>query len=986
MATSKALRAAPDKILDNYVASIRHLQGAPRSVGDDEFTEADFLTAGSTTVPVDNRTTAYNAGYTNRSIGFGITINGITYKKFAVAEHGWMMLMHPDDPGTSASTYNDVLNGGSLSSNTGIIGSPAVKNQFVLEHVILAPWWDYSVAVPRAADILKSSSEYNSTITSTIYNKIASGQDSSPWPFDPIDRGVRFRNFIDARYGKYLLVRWTNSQLNFGDKLKFEVALFENGRIEFRYWPLQSYQAGDSTASDSSTTVGIFWNAASGSPTNRFRDFAPMLSYQQGNSRIKSELGGAPYDPAYNGGLSYVPYSYGLNRNFWPKNGGIITFAPPQNMAKFLPRSIIKDINSAKNLTSEGGVFDDRKTISYQDTSQQIYMPSTLPSRLLGDSGDVNVTGRQLLFSSNGIKTTGKINFSAIEGPISQLNALEKVSISRSENAFNESKKNYETANLSSFYATGSSSEYSGLGFDAPLKSKTSFSFSLPVTKAVRMPALTSSLYYYSKDKKQWTMKSLGSDPREHYESYLNDTTKLDNDSGYARVFESAIGFDAVGRRVTSGSIVVAGGIFPKPPRSHEVFGIKVNLPKGKSNTLTSTHPSNVLGERRAAIGGISDVPTKILPASMTDNPSLYPSKDQMISFPLSTPFVVEKIVIDIPIQVSGTWFNDRTTCVRPYDRTGASTYYGFNLGSVDFGGPGLTFSLFCARRGENSSYMDIIASGTITHSFDARKKVAIHSNPNGYYSVRPFGYNCFSAPTAVITGTWNGSSYEYTGKVRMELAASQAAGVVFARHDAWQAHPALTTPIPINAAVSEGELTRILETPKYAYTNKIHSNKTSYPQTGSRIYVQQVSPYSRGTTNFEPSGNSLFKPFLNFNVDEPVQNPLYITDDANAKFGGILTTIGASKGWDGVSITSTVNSRPSPYLLMPGDMLGISMSKVRPVVQSCVEAADSTILKIKTFKHYILTGSHHGVSLATGSIEMTVYGSYISQGQGYTP
>ena len=61
-------------------------------------------------------------------------------------------------------------------------------------------------------------------------------------------------------------------------------------------------------------------------------------------------------------------------------------------------------------------------------------------------------------------------------------------------------------------------------------------------------------------------------------------------------------------------------------------------------------------------------------------------------------------------------------------------------------------------------------------------------------------------------------------------------------------------------------------------------------------------------------------------------------------------------------------------------------MSKTRPVIHKAVDTGDGFMNFGARYETYILTGSHGTVMLNTGSINITVYGSYIQEGTEYHP
>lgn len=954
MATSKALRAAPARILDNYVASIKRLNGQqPSAISDSSFIAANYLSDGSSTTPVTSTA--------NISIGFDFTVNGVTYTQFTLSGYGWMFLQQPST--VAAST--DVMT--ATNDNTKIIST------FSKNHVLITPWYDNASAIPAYADVLAASSEYNGTITSSILSDIKAGRNTKNWPYSTIDRGARYKNYYDAKNGRALAVRWTMSQPNFNHKLKFGVTLFENGLIEFRYWPLETFEPGDTPNTASSATAGIFWNGTG--TANKFRDFAPLLNYRSSNT----QFGGAAYDSTYS--ESAVPYSNLLSTTYWPVGGAVVSFAPPVNSMRFLPKKIIGDISTTREIVRSPGMFDDRKTIPYI-SGGFVHMPSTLPSRLIGDSGDVNISLRQLLFVSGSasgslfIESNGRINKTAINDQLAQLEAVDKMT-TRSDMSFNESQKNYSS---SSFYATGSAVELFGEGFSSPLSAKTQFYFSLPILRQTFMPSTTSSFYYYDSSLRQWTMPATN-----YYSASLKTRTvstnktydDYDSASSYTyRIIESAVGFDAVGRKVVSGTTITSSG---NTMQSDPSIGGFFNAPA--SRKIGSTFIDYIEKD----VNSQSTAIAKKYGNTFTDNANFFPSGSLSFNFPIDYPFLIEKVVVDIPFYISGAWFNDITTCNRAFGGNGQAQ--GLTSGAIDFGGPGITFALLCGRKALNSSYLDIIASGTITHINDNTGSVVLYKNTGmNNYILRPIGFKSFSSPTAIVSGTNN----IFDGKVRLEMAASIAGGLTLARND--RSIYSSYSGTDFSLETNRPKCVQLLTSPTLVAAGEDAFNAydmtpttpSDYLLRSTRIYLQQISPLSRGTTGVEFNGNSILGGNIAaYNQEYSVANPLYYSTSASLPTEFKNKIDSANFTFEAVSVYSLVDSKPSPYLMLPGDKLSISLSKTRPVTYKMY----GTVAGYGTdYNYYELTGSHGTVVLNTGSIDITVYGSYVREGVEYNP
>jgi hypothetical protein len=805
--------------------------------------------------------------------------------------------------------------------------------------------------------------------TNTTPEDIKSGKDPRNWPYDQIDRGVRYKNFYDSKKGKHLIVRWTNSPANYGVKLKFEVALYENGRIEFRYWPLGYYEPGDYSASASTATVGVFWNGTTSETSNRFRDFAPLLNYQREQRNI-SKLGGAPYDALYLD--STAAWSIGLDQTNWPKNGAVITFSPPQNSAKFLPRKLTSLISSNKKIIGSAGLFDDRKTIGFRNNTQ-IHLPSGMPTRLLGDSGDVNVSLRQLLFTSGSIEVLGNVRNSVIDSQLEQLNALE--SLNSFDNSFNESNVIVTTALTSSFYATGSALETFGEGFTSPLKSKTQIRFSLPVTNSTLMLASTASLYYYDSVRNSWSIPSVKNLKTNIQKMivYASDPENGITQHPYIfRVIENSVLFDAVGRKTVSGSKNPTANGFQSSDSIGAIYNKKVAPGIGY-----------VFGPEL-----VPEAISKKYLKSVTDNSDFYPSQNQLITFPTDYPFLIEKMIVDIPLYISGNWFEDRTTCTKAFGTSLNGTATGYTSGAIDFGGPGLTFAMMCPKRSPNSFYMDLIASGTITSVNDNVSDVLLYKDSGmSHYFLRPIGFKSFSNPTAVVSGSGN----VFEGTVRLELEASTAGGLTIVRNDrSLSGSTDVGTVIASNRRKAVDLLTSKTLFPRGESDYNTYdrsgfsSDHNEYLNRSPRIFIQQISPLSRGTSGIEFNGNSILGGTIaNYSEDSFVKNPLYYSSSGSLS-AELKSKIDSSEFiFESVMAYSLVDSRPAPYLMMPGDKIVISMSKTRPVIYSM---SGSNNFGATDYTSFVLTGSHGTVMLNTGSINITVYGSYVKEGMEYHP
>jgi hypothetical protein len=966
MVSVSKVRTPPPKKLDNYIASIQHLEGSPKSVPDSSFQESNFIVDGTDIGNIETK-------FANKvNLGFKITLNGVTYKDVSIGLAGWVILRDPAADATPE-IWPAVISSVNPYSNSNI------RSYFQgSKHVLLAPWFDENYTIAKDANALIETGGYDAITLNDVEN-IKIGKDTNLWPIDELDRGVRYSNFYDSKLGKYFLVRWTVSQNYYSYWLKFEVAIYENGRIEFRYWPIKKLHPFGYFLANSSATCGVFW---SGLASNQFRDFSPLLDYKKSQRKI-NEFGGASYDASYTETGS--PYSILITTDSWPKNGAIITFSPPTNSIKFLPRKLMPIIDANKEIIRSFSSYDDRRTINfYNGQSSIIHLPSNLPSRFMGDSGGRNISLQQQLFTSGSIRVTGNVIKDNVDGFISQLDVFD---VKTKDVSFNEGQKDYlTTTSTKNFYATGSSLERFGEGFTSPLKSKTQFHLSLPVAKTVTMPSLTSSFYYYNSDRKSWDLMNPDgySDPIPTI-VYGSSKAGYDSDSFYYhRVFELSRGFDPVGRKIVSGSSYIKinnSNLFDasnsKNLQTDRVLGSLLNHSSGSGEL------SNL----------VSDSTTKEYSNSITDNQDFYPQKSQKISLPLEGPFLIEKVVVNLPFSAHGDWFSDRTTCRRPYGDARVADQV--PSGAIDFGGPGLTFALMCPKRGmgDKSSYLDLIASGTITHHLDNTADVSFRkeSNSNQYWTIRPFGFKAFSVPTAVVQGTFSEGKWRYEGKIKLEMAPSISGGLTIARNDRSLLFDNLE---PRYVESNKNKAISLLSSPTISVKGEKYNDYDSvkeiaqYENRSPRVYIQQVSPISRGTSRVEFSGNSILGGNIaSFNNEQDVENPLYY-GTAREVENDFSFLNDPHFIFDSTMVYSTVDSQPSPYLMMPGDELTISISKSRPAIKKMYFKGSATQAGAYFYIYdmYDAGITHDTVQLATGSIDITIYGSYVKEGLEYNP
>jgi hypothetical protein len=1002
------------KSLDNYIATFRRLNGNPKAIPDSSFDISNWVDNPLT--PTTNAT-SYSAV---NELGFSVTINEIAYTKFAITAAGYLMLLDPNLLDGTQSFFNQVMDvepDESEASTPVIYSNSYILKRFKSNAILISPWMGNNNTIGRTVKSLVTT-KYSSIINSTLEQKIAEGKDKRNWPFNYIDCGTRWKRSYDHKRGKCIIARWTVSQVNYSQRFKFEACIFENGEIEFKYWPLPNsvYVTSNSPYTPLLNTVGIFWQGID-IGENKFRDFSILFDYAR--SRQQNEYGGTSLS-SYIETPTYSNSSKGFGTQVselnWPKNGAIINFLPPKNLLKILPRKSITNIDANSKIVSKGGLFDDRKTFVYNtENDVEVNMPSTLGSRLHANSSDTgDLKTQQVLVPYNGLKIRSR----QIKASIDSAMDIHKSILQTSDNSFNESNKDFD--HTKSFYTSGLPISEFGDGFSESLASKQQIKISVPVQVPIKLPVSESCFYYYDTGLKTWSMprSDVSNTPELNYidPAYVaygagtgDDTFNGElNIEGYNRIVETSIGFDAVGRKIVSGNLNGEGFISPNTQKSYAIGAL---LNSRKENYTFANHdyfnngtlsPSPSVGKQV-----IKNALSHKYINSVTDNLDLAPSDNQRIDLAIDYPFLIEKVVVEFPISASNAWFNDITTVNKAHIAESAiiPEALGYAFGSIDFGGPGLTFALHCQKKAGTQSHLDLIASGTITHHLDNIASVVFKKDPGtNYYVARPAGFKSFSSPTAVISGSWNGSFYEFDGKVKLELEATVSAGVTIAAN---------MIPSNLNGKTRaiEAFTTKDVSTLGTTHRSLANGGPAGYghgehsgllyqnnPEWRARrdlaIYLQQISPIGRGTSAFSISGNSILgRGFMDFKVNEAVHNPLYIAPSeadlpADVQTGINSTDVSTNGKIEIINLYSCFKSAPSPYMIYPGEKLSLSISKTRPVINKMFEDGTSELASHDPviYRNHILTGSHDSVYLNTGSIDITIYGSYVREGKSYNP
>lgn len=891
------------------------------------------------------------------------TLNTVTFTRMVVSNNGFVVLV--DDLFVTDDPEKIILR---------VIDDPNNDSANVIEthasyDMLLCPWF-------TQLQILYDDVEQDLTITPTNKFKIEHGMLDVPTFINKRLSGVWIKKCDESgRGGKRTIIRWHVRAIEYGEgfygsvehmgPLAFECVLYESGKIEFRYDRLIRYNndlAAGATTFNTGTyvTCGIFpGNYVTGS-NGLWRDFS-AISPDWTKSRVTSPYGGAGYDAVWKDstGAKQTPFAHSLRTSLhWfgsARNGATIFFEPPVARAQFLPRNVLRKLDTlpAGSEHVDFEAYDDRTTIAF--TENNVNAPTNLQRFLFGTthrSAEI-----QSLFSEDLV----------FPGTISQ-NISDDFpaycASTKDKGAFSEDRLftlAYDAS--SSFYMTGTQSSVID-GFDSKLQDKTAIRMAMPIDHKTTLYDVTGSILYYHFNKHMFQVVA-PEDMRNALEYSTVDITNIgpswswwttqkpselnpiqwywnNSNKGY-----SFRGFTPIGTSVSSGSIVngfgeVGSGDYP----CDYIFE---NWPNAMAKGTQAQLDSDVLSRTRYC-----------------------PTQDQVTKFKTDYPFLVEKIVIELPIEAGPGWFNDRTRyCSIGWADTG--DFAGPN--NTDFGGPGLTVSLMHNVRmvGEDqiryqTIYRNLIASGVITHAMDMSSSFDIiqsnHIPGTTNVTLSRSGFSQFGTPSAVV-GSLNTTSF--TGSVTIPMTAAISNGML------------VTSKINIRHVSSSIPFHQIL-TSTFCQETIQFNNSGDYQKWISEISAFNPFQRNNGGLIIPNDGRTLFGGQFASPQGEIVdgssiftaKNPFYF--DANLKNVPVYLRTMWETGSTNMSnvalaLINFEKNTPAPYLLMPGDDLVVAISKSRPAISCSYGTTGSLNLDYYT---------HHDIKINTGTMYVTLYGSYV--------
>lgn len=909
------------------------------------------------------------SGISKLDIGFDFLIDGQTFDYVYVSSNGWCILHEKNTISWDLKDYWDIENltkivGGTV-LKTSTVGSlnQGLLNTILVDNILLCPWHDQiwnltapedSISAPSIARQLQASYGIIPQTSQTSSTKC----------------GVRYFRDKHSTFGQRLIIRWTSTNTidtSISSVFSFEVVLYENGKIEYRYSPKSSIQNDDIFRS--SATIGIFGNTSK----NRFRDFSIESNRNNSNSRYK--LGGL-----ITGSNTIISGSipYDLTLGNWPSQNGtgaMFIFSPPvlkqkrlvKKLVQNLDKNITYPINYCNNSLQKNKLFDDR--LSQIITSSNIV---SLPSKLTRFFAGNTYTSflNQSLFE-NDIESFGS-NVNAIDYIINENNNF---------SPYNESNRQIVISNNT--FESGSEN------LTSPTYSKHQINLQFPIDTGIKLLTTQSAIYYYNANKKSFLMKGnkYSYYPITNEVSATIDTDICDAVKSYIDLFaqpEDYRGFDPFGNLICSGSSTFSPR-FIRTAQSNEFVNYPYVLDKARTLSLSLSRDRNY-----------PDALSTQQDKSICLNPDYNALNDETFTLPISHPFVIEKATIEFPLELGQTWFNDTTKVFQPFNNIPPGMYnpYGYteisgsSLGALewlycDMGGPALTFGLFTQKSNGNNVHRELILSATLTHENDNKSTPTIYTYSSGVLAqIYIEGFN--SVGGRATTYIQSSSNNNFKGNVILNATAMSSNGICVTNH------------LPGFFTGTNAYLNNILE----PFVKKEFLSLESKPYNNQLLHennlikVNIINNFGRGQTGNQ-SGHSIFGKEYTLPAMTTTSNNLLNEKFLPTNYKTIISasmTSGSdpspySKETLKVTLTqpkSFIKHEVSPYIVYPNQKLLFSLSKTRPVIfhTSASITYDGGGHQISGTKDYYL-GASHDVKIPSGSqFKITLYGSYLKEGK----
>lgn len=539
--------------------------------------------------------------------------------------------------------------------------------------------------------------------------------------------------------------------------------------------------------------------------------------------------------------------------------------------------------------------------------------------------------------------------------------------------------------------------------FNRKISNKTRFDIQFAVNNSVRMLSLTSSIMNFSHKKKQWTIPtaSLSKHVGPFAESSFSFPTlglgTSEETTWGSKFFEDYKGFDPYGLPFVRGNNTEKTNSQTDRFFNRTISFASNAIEEGSSNTEKSFPTStSIKNQFQSCLEYTSQR------SHMRDSIFFPDDEDTFSISEITSPFLIEKINLTIPIALGNNWFNDRTvTCLGDWieanyretdiddyasqtldnNGTGISTFY-------DAGGPTLTFAMFCKRNFGTSSLIELIASGTVTHVSDSFQTIDVRcvfsqsipldtSGSTSRLQVTPVG-NPFATNIIIDDNSYTGS-----------IAVKMEAGI-------WNGFTSILSYFENTSNSDENSL-------KEYVNNKMI---TDWDTTSPGVYnefeymMHTCKPFGRSGIGMHPAGSSIFgREFISRSaqlftrdVTQYHLSSSTMISEVNDKLSSLLSSFAIETGTSDMPDTRRISRinmmkhATSPYLVYPGDRFFITVSKTRPAISASsfgITGPSNMLTGEGTnLSEYFFTGSSgHDVQLITGTINLSLFGSYIRNG-----
>lgn len=384
--------------------------------------------------------------------------------------------------------------------------------------------------------------------------------------------------------------------------------------------------------------------------------------------------------------------------------------------------------------------------------------------------------------------------------------------------------------------------------------------------------------------------------------------------------------------------------------------------------------------------GEKTDLLTQDCEKSTQRNESYFANENEVIDLSLDKPFLIEKVVVDMPMCFGKGWFCDKTVTTMT-----TSSYVGYKYNGApystpeidgyidpsiydesvpsgspmvpvvlaeergtfyDEGGPAISVALYAQKTYRNNHIRDLIAHQVVTHADDVSQDLILQRQGPG--STGKLLVTGLSGPHAenchVVAPTTNETTKTHTGSIRLQLTPQ----ITNAIKVVW------TQPISSSNNSSGIDITNLLSA-------KVFEGNTK----DGNVYPSGIDVFGRGMTGeLSPSGGSIFgREFVTTTQELATVNPFYIENTAarSEKISWYNTQVALSslQRVDAVSSVIVGANKSSPYLLNPKEKLVLSVAKSRPAIKNYTSNIDGAFeCSVTTYA----TGFNSPLSIAFNS------------------